>query len=243
MQAIIALLVVCLAAASYAVPTGRIVGGTDAPEGLYPYQVSLKQSGSLFCGGSILNKRYILTAAHCVVGKYPQYVEVHAGTVYLNKQGDVYPAEKLIAHPNFSSSKLINDVALIRVSKDIEFNEFVQPIQLASNNNVKAGDVAILTGWGRLGRFDQIPNHLQQINLRIESQQNCAAKHWRVTDSHICTFTRYGEGACNGDSGGPLVANGVQVGIVSFGTPCAVGSPDVYTRVYYFLDWIKENQE
>lgn len=243
MQAITALLVVCLAATAYAVPTGRIVGGSDAPEGKYPYQVSLRQYNNLFCGGSILNKRYILTAAHCVSGKTPQLVSVHAGTVLLSEIGDAYKAEKFIVHESYDSFFLVNDVALIRVSEDIKFTDFVQPIPLATNNNVKAGDAAVLTGWGRLGAYKRIPNHLQQIDLRLESPEACNAAHWRVGPSHICTFTKVGEGACKGDSGGPLVVNGYQVGIVSFGQPCALGYPDVYTRVYSFVDWINSHQE
>ena len=78
--------------------------------------------------------------------------------------------------------------------------------------------------------------------LRIQNLAQCKQVHRNVIDSHICTFTKYGEGACNGDSGGPLVVNGVQVGVVSFGIPCGVGKPDVYTRVSSFGPWIRQQQ-
>ncbi|KAL2740060.1 chymotrypsin-2-like [Vespula squamosa] len=241
MQAVTTLLILFLATATYGVPTGRVVGGTDAPQGKYPYQVSLR-APKHFCGGSIINKRYILTAAHCLVRKSPNQITVHAGSVRLDQEEAVYRVEKLIINKNYNSFKLINDIALIRVSKDITFTQLVQPVKLPVSNTVKAGDAVVLTGWGRIYLNGPIPNNLQQITLAIVNQKSCKAKHWGLTDSHVCTFTKRGQGACHGDSGGPLVANGVQIGIVSYGHPCALGSPDVFTRVYSFLDWIQNNQ-
>ncbi|XP_014599693.1 PREDICTED: chymotrypsin-2-like [Polistes canadensis] len=240
MQAFTTLLVVLLATAVYGGPTGRVVGGTDAPEGKYPYQVSLR-APSHFCGGSIISSRYVLTAAHCLVSKTASRVTVHVGSVLLKEGGKVYQADKLIVNKNYNPYKLVNDVALLHVSKDFVFSALVQPVKLPSNNAVKAGDNVVLTGWGRIYLNGPIPNHLQQLQLAVESQQKCQATHRGVVDSHICTFTKRGEGACHGDSGGPLVANGVQVGIVSYGHPCAVGYPDVFTRVYSFVDWIAQN--
>lgn len=115
-----------------------------------------------------------------------------------------------------------------------------------------------------------LPNKLQEIALRVISIPKCQAKMvFPIVSakSHICTLTQAGEGACNvnrftihvfelycrgfvlneiffhvqGDSGGPLVSDGVQIGIVSFGRPCAKGAPDVYTRVFQFIPWINEH--
>lgn len=245
MNSLSAILVVSLAVAAYGFPgdvDSQIVGGKDAAVGQFPYQVSLRQSGRHFCGGSIINKRYILTAAHCVQGTNPSSVTVHAGTTQINQNGDSYAAEKIVAHRDFSMVSLLNDVALIRVNKDITFNSLVQPIALASGSNTYEGSACILSGWGTTRLNGNTPNNLQWINLYIEKQAECKKAHWRVQASHICTFTKQGEGACHGDSGGPLVVGKTQVGIVSFGQPCAVGKPDVYTRVSSFVDWIKNQQ-
>ncbi|XP_076280811.1 transmembrane protease serine 9 [Lasioglossum baleicum] len=233
------ILVLCLAAAAYAFPEGHIVGGHDAPPGKYKYQVSLKNNGRHFCGGSIINARYILTAAHCVVGiKDVKPITVQAGTNQLSARGTVYGVEKITAHPNYNSLLIINDVAVIRVNQNIAFNNLVQPINLASSN-VAEGSPVVLSGWGTTKAGGQVPDKLQEINLKVYSQKQCKRTHLTLKESHICSFTKSGEGACNGDSGGPLVHQGTQVGIVSYGRPCGIGYPDVYTRVSSFLPWIK----
>lgn len=82
--------------------------------------------------------------------KNAEDVTVHAGSVLLDKDKVVYDAEKLIVNRNYNPFKLTDDIALVYVSKDIVFNELVQPVALPSNNNVKSGDLVVLTGWGRL---------------------------------------------------------------------------------------------
>ncbi|KAL7288898.1 hypothetical protein TKK_0016868 [Trichogramma kaykai] len=238
MNIILVFLFHCLAIV-YAAPS-RVVGGSDAPDGKYPYQVSLR-SPSHFCGGSILNDRWILTAAHCVLGRSGASVTVVAGTNLLNGGNEiVYKSEYIVWHKKFDMFRLVNDVALIRVDKTIEFGEKIQPISLPREDFVKINYPVVLTGWGRIKLNGQVPNNLQEIELKVIDQEDCARKMSavRITESHICTLTKSGEGACHGDSGGPLVADGVQIGIVSFGMPCARGAPDVYTRIFTFIDWI-----
>ncbi|XP_014206306.1 chymotrypsin-2-like [Copidosoma floridanum] len=238
MKLITALTLLCGALTVNAYP--RIVGGGDAPDGKYPYQVSLRAPSSHSCGGSIINKRWILTAAHCISGRPANFFKVHAGSTKLDDpQAQVYQSEKVVYHEGYGQGLGVNDVGLIRVSRDIDFNEKVQPIQLASEEFTKVDYLATLTGWGRLTAGGRIPNNLQEINLKVIDNVACAkGMGHKVQDFLICTLTKAGEGACNGDSGGPLVADGVQIGIVSYGYPCAHGRPDVYTRVHFFLDWI-----
>ncbi|KAG7209474.1 hypothetical protein KM043_015561 [Ampulex compressa] len=238
------LLVLCLAAVGYSLPANQIVGGSDAADGVYPYQVSLRLRNRHFCGASIISERYILTAAHCVASIKPSLysrVTVNVGTNQLNTTGTAYGVESIVYHERFDSFFLNDDVAVIRVDSDIKFNSKVQRIGLDTDDITKVGQAALVTGWGRLSYPGIIPNNLQQLFVKIFDQKQCKALHWRVRQTHICALSKRGEGACHGDSGGPLVAGGVQVGIVSFGDPCATGSPDVYTRVSSYRHWIREH--
>lgn len=237
--------IAAFAAVANAIPP-RIVGGIEADLSAHPYQVSLRnKAGDHFCGGSIISKRYILTAAHCVV-RLPTLspgITIHVGTANRTSPGTVYDAEKVIVHEGFDSFLLAHDIALVEVSKDIEYRPLVQPVSLPKTNVEEVGTRCTATGWGRLQYQGKVPVLLQKLETYIVSLEVCTAEFWRVTDAHICTFKAKGAGMCHGDSGGPLLCNNVQVGIVSFGNECAYGTPDVFTRVYAHLDWIQKNME
>ncbi|CAG5035496.1 unnamed protein product [Parnassius apollo] len=220
----------------------RIVGGENAPEGGIPYQASLRSMlNAHFCGGSILSSRWILTAAHCTVGKTNRTMIVVVGTNSLLAGGDEYSVEDILIHEQYNGNFIYNDVSLIKVSVDIQFSDRVQPIQLP-DTNTESGAELLLSGWGRLSYPGVLPVQLQMINLVSLSVEECQDKYQGINpvyETQICSLTKRGEGACHGDSGGPLVEDGKVVGIVSWGMPCARGYPDVYTRVYSFKNWIE----
>ncbi|XP_036150680.1 chymotrypsin-1-like isoform X1 [Monomorium pharaonis] len=226
----------------YGAQSPYIVGGKIAANGKFPYQVSLKFNNKLRCSGSIINNLNVLTAAYCVVGLEDplQNLTVHAGTNYLNVKGFVLEVAIITVHQNYDAYLRINDIALIHLKTPIKYNALVQPINLATSDKNIEGKRCTLSGWGNTQIDESIPNNLLEIELLVYPQEDCA-RAWtdvNVIDSHVCTLTKKGEGACYGDFGGPLVVDGVQIGIFSFGNPCALGYPDVYTRVTSFLPWI-----
>ncbi|XP_018356764.1 PREDICTED: chymotrypsin-1-like [Trachymyrmex septentrionalis] len=247
MYTFFSLVVACLAITAHGFPEPEIVGGRDAPIGKFPYQVSLRKSGRHSCGGSIINHYTILTAGHCLVryslngpGAFTS-LTIHAGTNLLSENGTVYKAKQAIIHDAYNSLRLINDIGLLILSTPIKYTKYIQPISLATTDSAPSGSYCILSGWGRVKLGGTIPDKLQEIELNVYDLVKCHQSQRRVQSSHICTLTRIGEGACHGDSGSPLVSNGVQIGIVSFGTPCARGKPDVHTRVASFTEWIENH--
>lgn len=221
----------------------KIVGGSLADEGQYPYQASLRHKGRHFCGGSIIDKRHILTAAHCVSGLDATDINVVLGTNTLDEGGDEYSSIKIWAHPYYNAFFIRNDIGLIKLNKDIVFGDKVKPIDLPTKYFDKSNYPATLSGWGTTNYPGETPNELQHIQLTVIDQKQCLSTSYRVTNNNICTFNKQGEGACHGDSGGPLVADGKQIGVVSWGIPCAKGRPDMYTRVFPYLDWINKHTQ
>ncbi|KAK9747380.1 Trypsin [Popillia japonica] len=204
----------------------RIVGGSDAAPGQFPWQVSIRRASTdgHNCGGSILNSKWILTAAHCVVNTSPSTWYIVAGTLTLSSGGNQHQIARIISHADYNSAQIKNDVAVLELEEKLEFSATVQPIELESEMVGELGSVSIL--------LVLIPDNLQFIPLKTISLEACQSS-WSslVQADEICTLTQQGEGVCNGDSGSPLVSGGKQIGIVSWGNPCANGRPDVFTRV------------
>ncbi|XP_045531490.1 chymotrypsin-1-like [Pieris brassicae] len=219
---------------------GRVVGGTDAPDKALPYQVSLQrtdQNNFPFCGGAIIADRWILTAAHCLKNVQAKDLSVLAGTN--NKKH-----EKYTDRPN------VHDIALLRTKEKIKFTERVKPIEIATEDP-KPGDKCKLSGWGFTTQNQRrSPDKLQWLDVKIISEKACKTdnirrfeKSFPVTENHICTLNKNGEGTCQGDSGGSLACNNKSTGIVSWNLPCARGQPDAYTRTSKYATWIKDNME
>ncbi|XP_031843292.2 chymotrypsin-2-like isoform X1 [Nomia melanderi] len=218
----------------------RIVGGHDAQRGKYPYQALIRRSNVFICGGSIISKRYILTAAHCIYKQKRLDYEVNVGHYSVYEWATVYRAEQLIWHPAYNDVTLINDIGLIYLKSNILFDSKVKPIGLATKFAIPANQPAVVTGWGSLVLNGKASEYLQEISLKIIPNDVCVVTWSTLKSTQICTLTKVSEGVCHGDSGGPLVVDSEQVGIVSYGNPCANGLPDVYTRVYSYKSWIEE---
>ncbi|KAF2883773.1 hypothetical protein ILUMI_22405 [Ignelater luminosus] len=221
----------------------RIFGGNSAQSGQFPYQVSLKLNRKHWCGGSIISPNWVLTAAHCVHGHNKANFLVDVGTNHIGSGGVTYNVLQIVVHERYHHQQLLNDIALIRIAGNINYNHLVRPVSLASTNP-PVGSSCIMSGWGETE--NRLPSTLLLYTyLRVHDQANCKQAYLKfknhVHDSNICAFNEYRQGICQGDSGGPLVCNGVQYGITSFNTtPCGSENPDVFTSVMWYRQWIRQ---
>ena len=232
-----------------------IVGGDDANIQDYPYMAALIGGGwgggYAFCGASIINEYWILTAAHCMSGQSANNTSVRVGTSTSYAQGgDTYDVAQIITHENYSSTTNGNDIALLRLENPIEFSNTVSPVLVICDQQVQLGvqdpgEMSWITGWGEDEGTANNPNQLQVVGVPITTQSNYGGIS---SDMIMAGYSSGGYDSCQGDSGGPMVVLAddgqtyMQVGVVSWGSGCAEPNyPGVYARVSYFIDWICDN--
>ncbi|KAL7735799.1 hypothetical protein ACLKA6_017805 [Drosophila palustris] len=232
---------------------GRIVGGNVISTYYLPYQVSLRRRTSTTsayahtCGGSLINERIVVTAAHCVYNRLAENFVVVAGTEMRSGMdgGVISRVEKLMPHEHYNASITDNDIALIFVSPPfpVDSHYKIDTIELAEELPA-VGTVATVSGWGATTEGGLSSAQLQQVQVSLVDNAECqAAYHWRpITQGMLCAAVPGGgKDACQGDSGGPLVVNNRLLGIVSWGEGCAREDyPGVYASVPHFQAWIAE---
>ncbi|KAK3571127.1 hypothetical protein QTP86_001921 [Hemibagrus guttatus] len=149
--------------------------------------------------------------------------------------------EKVIPHPDYNDRTYDNDFMLIKLLQPAVFNQYVQPIPLASSCTV-AGEECLVSGWGNQINTGVIyASVLQCLNLPVLSHSKCEGAYGsRVTNNMFCAgYLEGGKDSCQGDSGGPVVCNGELKGVVSWGDGCALpGFPGVYAEVCRYTDWV-----
>jgi len=246
-------------------PQNRIVGGEEAVPHSIPYQAYIKsyyrispsrvRVGS--CGGTLLNKRYVLTAMHCLVnkhtGKQPTKVEVILGEHALHRNSEATQkfSASVIGRDDFKRHEgYLNDIAILKLDKDAELDEHVIPACLPSNENELYVDkTAKVSGWGHLWYKGEGSDVLMETNVTIIAQSDLVCKQpgilWEKPPTQMCAYEDKTD-TCQGDSGGPMAVqeNGkyTVVGVVSYGRGCALpGHAGVYARVTKYLPWIREN--
>ncbi|KAJ8918099.1 hypothetical protein NQ315_011556 [Exocentrus adspersus] len=231
----------------------RIIGGREVTPNSRPFQVALVIDGGHFCGGSLISRSYILTAAHCIEGH--AYFQIILGAHNIRESEStqiVLTSTSSTVHPGYNPVTFNNDVGLIRLPNPITLNNNIQTVALAPASSGSFVDArATLTGWGRLSdSSNTVSSTLHIVDLTVMANFWCARNYGSevVIASTICTSgvsTSGSVGGCDGDSGGPLVIEGVQAGIASFVayTGCQNGLPTGYARITSFRSWIVENSD
>lgn len=233
-----------------------IVGGGATTIAAHPWQISLQdRSGSPFCGGSILDASWILTAAHCVEGSTAPSLRVVAGVTRLSeaRSGQVRGVDRVISFPGYETSELGKDAALLHLDRPLDLGgSNARAISITTQEDEDAGltdpgVTSVVSGWGttRAGGFAS-PDALREVAVPIVALQVASEAYGFNLSSDQLAAGEGGKDSCQGDSGGPLTVTAADgrsrllAGVVSWGSGCGdPGYPGLYARVSRLAPWIQ----
>ncbi|KAM9245436.1 coagulation factor X-like [Leptosomus discolor] len=230
----------------------RIVGGDDCLLGECPWQaVLLNEEGEEFCGGTILNENFILTAAHCM--NQSKEIKVVVGEVDREKTEQsetMHTVDKILVHSKYVAETYNNDIALIKLKDPITFSEYIIAACLPeadfANEVLMNQRSGMVSGFGREFEGGRLSKKLKVLEVPYVDRNTCKqSTNFAITENMFCAgYETEQKDACQGDSGGPHVTRYKDTyfvtGIVSWGEGCAKkGKYGVYTKLSRFLRWVK----
>jgi len=233
----------------------KIVGGSQAIAGDWGWMTGMKRNGAFICGGSLMNKRHIITAAHCIFGStnpanYLMEVGMH-DRLQMESWTQSMRVQTLIMHPQYSQSTLRHDIALMKLTADVIIdNYYIIPVCIPAPHQDWAGNQndCWATGWGTLFSGGSVSRYNMQVQMPHLHDARCRERFGtRVNTTEQCCAGEVGFGldTCQGDSGGPYVCHDKAedtwylVGLTSWGFGCGDGG--VYTKVNGYHNWVIQN--
>uniref|UniRef100_A0A4W6BJ67 trypsin n=1 Tax=Lates calcarifer TaxID=8187 RepID=A0A4W6BJ67_LATCA len=208
----------------------EIYGGHEAKPHSRPYMVLLErhmQNGQTsYCGGFLLNKYFVMTAAHCQAKSYTALLGVHNACNCAGVQR--IPVKAAFPHKDYNETEYTNDIMLLKLSSKAHFNNNVSRIALAGRGDGSLPKSCSVSGWGRTNKYNKtVPFKLMEVNKKVYCSEGKA-------------------GPAEGDSGGPLVCkDGKAYGVV--GTSFQ-SNPEIYPYAKIpenadWINWITGNNE
>ncbi|XP_055902776.1 venom protease-like [Eupeodes corollae] len=245
-----------------------VVGGEDAHPKEFPHMALLgckdeKGKYSWVCGASLISTNYLLTAAHCLeTTKCEKLDIVRLGDLNVEiETDDAKPKDfniaQLLPHPEYNTSIRYNDIALIELKSEVQFNEYIRPACLPYQDFNNQSQL-IVTGWGSTKLAGRNAAHLQKAGVELFEEDECNEIYSEEGENTLPAGVKYRtqicagskqdiKDTCQGDSGGPLQSVHPNhpcmysiIGVTSYGQACGnIGYPGVYTRVFNYIDWIE----
>ncbi|XP_009912999.1 granzyme A [Haliaeetus albicilla] len=229
-----------------------IIGGNEVAPHSRPFMVLINNAnGKFICGGALIKKNWVLTAAHCNVEGGEVILGAHSRKEN-EREKQVIQIAKQIRYPRYHSDHKENDIMLLQLKKRARLNKAVQLIPLpTSDDDPKPGTTCTVAGWGQTRNYPKKPSDtLREVNITVISREICNDNHHYknnpvITENMICAGAKNGgKDSCSGDSGGPLRCKNVMRGITAFGKANKCGTadaPGVYTRLTNkYLQWIRK---
>nr|XP_008542417.1 PREDICTED: coagulation factor IX [Equus przewalskii] len=205
----------------------RVVGGENAKPGQFPWQVLLHGKIAAFCGGSIINEKWVVTAAHCIEpGVKITVVAGEHNTEEIDHTEQKRNVIRAIPHHSYNATlnKYNHDIALLELDKPLTLNSYVTPICVAdkdyTNIFLKFGS-GYVSGWGRVFSRGRSASILQHLKVPLVDRATCLrSTKFTIHNNMFCAgFHEGGKDSCQGDMKGKY---------------------GIYTKVSRYVNWIKE---
>eukprot|EP00079_Xenopus_tropicalis_P039301 XP_017953072.1 PREDICTED: serine protease 27-like [Xenopus tropicalis] len=216
------------------VVSSRIMGGQSAQEGQWPWQVSFRNNGRHFCGGTLISDQWVISAAHCFPSSRWVNVRVLMGRAG-SRQANIHPTIAvgvLFPHspalfcwktniPSYVNEGDSGDISLVRHASPVTYTNYILPVCLPADTvTFPTGLQCWVTGWGNIAYGANLPSPMtlqevavpligaDQCNTLYQTPNSYGTSSISVHSDMICAgFTNGGKDSCQGDSGGPLVCS------------------------------------